>query len=319
METVEPMEAWTSPFAGPTVDISASRGEEETPARPFGYAAGPAASPFAEAVTEPDGRQTAEAQWQNLVDELSDETFDEALDGLVDEAARRYLRARSRSSAGPDTAAQDVEAWLAERAEVVDRALARLDAEYADRPMSEAEVEALADSIAGIPQAEGDAPAAATEQFLGGLVRKAAKAATSLARAGISTLGALLPGRIFGLLRRLARPLLKRVLDKALGRLPAPLQGPARTLAAKLGLGEDETTEAFSLGETFDQELAQLLLAPTDRQVDELLTELEAEASGAAPDPLSQLDRARAALTEQLATAEPGDRPPSSSSSSSPQ
>jgi hypothetical protein len=309
MDTMQ-TEAWTSPFAGPTVDTGASRGEAETPGPPYERYA-PAASPFAEAMTEPDGRQTAEAQWQTLVDELADEAFDEALDGLVDEAAGRYLRARSRSSTGPDTAglaAQDVEAWLAERAEVVDRALARLEAEYADRQMSEAEAEALADSMGAGTEAEGDGPAAATEQFIGGLVRKAAKAASSVAKAGISALGTLLPGRIFGLLRRLARPLLKRVLDKALGRLPAPLQGPARMLAAKLGLGEDETIEA-SLGETFDQELAQLLLAPTEGQVEELLTELEVEASAPASDPLSRLDGARATLTEQLATADP-QRPP---------
>lgn len=316
MDTLESMEDWISPFARAAVDADLTAQETDPSVPAERYAAGPAASPFAEAMTDADGRQAAEDQWQALVDELADDSFDEALEGLVDEAAGRYLRSRSRSSSGPDAvdlAAMDVEAWLAERAEVVDRALARIEGEYADRPPSAVEAEALADSMGlggAAAQAEGVSPGAATDQFLGGLVRKAVKAASSLAKTGISALGKVLPmGRIFGLLRRLVRPLLRRVLDKALGRLPAPLQGPARTLAAKLGLGEDETTDAFSLGETFDHELAHLLQAPTDASAEQFLTELEAEASASAPDPLARLDAARATLTEQLAVADPG-RPP---------
>jgi hypothetical protein len=317
MDTMELTQEWTSPFAGAAVGAGPSTRETDGSASMSeGYATGPAASPFAEAMTDEDGRQEAEAAWQSLVDELADERFDEALDGLVDEAAGRYLRSRSRLSGGSDAsdlAAQEVEAWLAERAEVVDQALGRLEGEYAERPLTVAEATALLGSTGpggAAGQTEGLEPAAATEQFLGGLVRKAVKAASSLAKKGISVLGKVLPmGRIFGLLRRLVRPLLKRVLDKALGRLPAPLQGPARTLAAKLGLSENEATDAFTMGETFDHEMAQLLLAPTDGSAEQLLTELEAEASAPGPDPLARLDAARATLTEQLAAAEPG-RPP---------
>ncbi|MDT7579574.1 MAG: hypothetical protein QOK35_838, partial [Pseudonocardiales bacterium] len=305
-------QAWISPFAGPAFDTApsaedgAGRGYER-------YAAGPAASPFAGAMGDADGRWAAETQWQALVDGLADERFDDALEGLVDEAAARYLRARSRTPMDPDAAAlaqYDVESWLAEQAQTTDRVLAQLEAEYADRPMSAPELRNLAESMQPGAQAEGDAPAAATEQFLGGLIGKAVKAASSLATAGISALGKVLPvGRVLGLLRRLVRPLLKRVLDTALGRLPAPLQGVARTLAGKLSLGEDGATTASSLGESFDQDLAQLLLTPTEGQAEELLTELEAEGYAPTSDPLSRLDRARSTLTDQLATAEPG-RPP---------
>ncbi|MFC7531764.1 hypothetical protein [Actinoplanes sp. GCM10030250] len=307
MDTMESTQDWTSPFAGARVGPGALAGEAELPAPAFErYSPGPA-SPFAEAMGDADGRQAEEAGWQSLVDELADESFDETLEALTDEAAGRYLRARSRTPMGndtADTAAQEVEAWLAGQAEVVDRALTRLEGEYAERFLSEAEAEALADSIGG--RSGDESPAAATEQFLGGLVRKAMK----VAKAGVKVLGKVLPmGHVFRLIRRLARPLLKRVLDKALGRLPAPLQEPARTLAAKLGLSEDETAEAFSTGELFDQELAQLLTAPTEGLAEELLTEWEAEASAPAPDPLTGLDRARATLTEQLAGADPGRAP----------
>ena len=301
MDTMEQTEVPTSPFAGPA--LSAGVASEAALDRFDSYYL-PAASPFAEGLTAADERQAVESQWLALVDELADESFDEALDGLVDEAAGRYLRARSRAPHDSDgaQARQDVEAWLAGQAEMTDRALASLEREYADHlaPLGEQE----SSVVEGLRGADGTG--APMDQLFGGLVRKAFKVAGSVA----SGLAKVLPvGRIFGLLRPLVQPLLKRVLDKALGKLPAPLQGPARTLAGKLGLGEDETTDSFALGEVFDHELAQLLLAPTDGSAGELLAELEAEAAAPAPDPLAGLDRARATLTEQLATADPG-RPP---------
>jgi hypothetical protein len=295
MDTMESTELLTSPFSGAAPAV----GDEGSPAdETFEGYHRPAASPFSQGLSTDDEQQAVETRWLGLVDELADESFDKAVDDIVAEAAGRYLRARSRSPLDADAtqAGAEVETWLAGRAEATDRALAGLEREYADRVA---------------PLGEGDTSInEGMDQFLGGLVKKAFKAAGSLARAGLSGLAKILPlGRIFGLLRRLVRPLLKRVLDKALGRLPAPLQGPARVLAGKLGLGEDETTDAFALGESFDQELAQLLLAPTDAGAGELLAELEAEAAAPAPDPLSRLDRARATLTEQLATAE-ASRPP---------
>ncbi|SHN13434.1 hypothetical protein [Cryptosporangium aurantiacum] len=298
MDTVESQELWISPFAGGAVD---SAREAEIASEGFGAVA----SPFAEASADADSQEAAEATWQSLAADLADESFDEALEDLVDEAAARYLHARARvplADGAADPATQEVEAWLTDRAEAVDQALARLQAEYGDRRLSEDEAGMLADSVGSA----GESPSAATEQFLGGLVRKAVK----VAKAGIKVLGKVIPmGQFFGLIRRIAPPLLKGVLDKALGRLPASQQEPARLLAAKLGLREAETDEAFSLGETFDQELAQLLLAPTDGRADELLAEFEHEEYATGPDPLSELDRARATLTEQLAAAERG-RPP---------
>jgi hypothetical protein len=240
MDTMEYTEVATSPFAGPAL----SAGESSPPAlERFDSHYLPAASPFAEGLTAADERQAVESQWLALVDELTDESFDEALDGLVDEAAGRYLRARSRAPHDSDgaQARQDVEAWLAGQAEMADRALANLEREYADHlaPLGEQE----SSVVEGLSGANG--PGAPMDQLFGGLVGKAFKAAGAVA----SGLAKVLPvGRIFGLLRPLVQPLLKRVLDKALGKLPAPLQGPARTLAGKLGLGEDETTDSLRVG-----------------------------------------------------------------------
>ena len=120
------------------------------------------------------------------------------------------------------------------------------------------------------------------DQLLGGLVRKAFKAAGAVA----SGLAKVLPlGRIFGLLRPLVQPLLKRVLDTALGKLARAASRSGPHPGRQLGLGEDETTDAFALGEIFDHEFAQLLLAPTDGSAGELLAELEAEAAAPGPRP----------------------------------
>ena len=115
-------------------------------------------------------------------------------------------------------------------------------------------------------------------------------------------------GPVFAMLRKLVRPLLKRVLAKALNRLPAPLRGPATQLAQRLGIAEAEAEP--SLAEGFDAQLAELLLAPSDAAQEQVLGEATAdEGSWESEDPIADLDRARATLAQQLSEAEPG-RPP---------
>ena len=117
-------------------------------------------------------------------------------------------------------------------------------------------------------------------------------------------------GKLFGLLRRLVNPLLKRVLAKAINRLPASARGPATELARKFGVAEAES--GGEIAAEFDAQFAELLVAPTDAAAEQLLGEAEAAAESEAlqeHDPLARLDTARATLAQQLAQAEPG-KPP---------
>src|SRR5713226_9438008 len=86
----------------------------------------------------------------------------------------------------------------------------------------------------------------AFENFLGSLWRKAKKIASgavNLVKKGIAAVGKIIPlGWIFDKLKGLVRPLLKRVLQYALGRVPAQLRPYAEKLANRLF---GETSESF--------------------------------------------------------------------------
>jgi hypothetical protein len=67
-------------------------------------------------------------------------------------------------------------------------------------------------------------------------VKKVVKGVGKLVKKGVGAVAKLLPlKKLFGFLKKLVRPLLARVLAKAIGRLPQDLQPIARTVAAKFG------------------------------------------------------------------------------------
>ena len=77
-------------------------------------------------------------------------------------------------------------------------------------------------------EVEGGPRRAGWENFLGGLLNKAkalAKGAVNLARKGIAAVRKGIPlGRLLDKLKQLIKPLLRRVLKFAIGRLPTPVQ-----------------------------------------------------------------------------------------------
>jgi hypothetical protein len=306
METLEQVEVGASPFAGAHL----TAGDEAEAERPAASAwVGAAVSPFAQGFTTEDETETEQAHWAALVDELSDESFDEAVESLVDEVAGRHLQSMASWASNAEAAAlasQEAAEWVAELGASADRLLGQLEQQYADRPTDTVTQQGLDEALAQF--ATGTDPVAtASEQFLGGLVKKAFKAAKGVAKAGLSAVGKLLPmGKLFGLLRRLVRPLLKRVLAKAINRLPANIRGPATELARKFGVAEAESGDEIAA--EFDAQFAELLVAPTDAAAEQMLAEAEAEALQE-HDPLARLDAARATLAGELAQAEPG-RPP---------
>ena len=311
MDTLESVQPTSAPFAGARV------GDAEEP----GYAAAgegawvsPTASPFAQGLHEAGESEAERERWTALVAELEDESFDEAVESLVEEVAGRHLSAASAWSAhehGSGRAAQDASEWLHEVGTKADRMLAELEARYADRSSVALGQETLDEALGTVPAA-GDPIEAASEQFLGGLVKKAFSAAKGLAKAGLSAVGRFLPlGKLFGLLRKLVAPLLKRVLATAINRLPVSLRGPAGELARKFaGASASETSEEPGLTGELDEQLAELLLAPTDAAAEQLLAEADAAAYAVQEhDPLPGLDAARARLARELAIAEPGQPP----------
>ena len=157
------------------------------------------------------------------------------------------------------------------------------------------------------------------DQFLGGLLDKAKKAvsgAVNLAKKGIAFAGKFLPvGILLGRLKGMVRPLLRRVLQAALNKLPERVRPIARTLAARLGLSESEEASeseetedgTLRLAEDFDLEVAALLMAPDAPGPAQAEAEVDGTREG--PDPVGELDTAREQLAERLTSLPAGADP----------
>jgi hypothetical protein len=298
-------------------------------------------SPFSEGLVAADRSESEEA-FAALAAELEDEEFNEALQGLVNEAAGRHL---SSVGAWPGATEQlttgEAEAWMAGIASEADRLLEHVERHFAVRTsesLAEGEVEAvLTEALAaqGRPGLEG-------EDFLGALARKAkslAKGAAKLAKRGIAIAGGALLGPLFGVLRKLVPLLLKRVLAFALNKLPPALQKDAAALAGKLGISlpsaattapapapipaaapapepapepasapEPSAAAGATLAELFDAEVAGAVVADRQATVDQYETEWEFGAASEEQEDgaVARLDAARADLVDQIADAAPG-------------
>jgi hypothetical protein len=301
----------TSPFLGSgylTVDAPVADPVREGPIRSL-------RSPFAEALV--DGAAVTERDdMEFLVAELQSESFDDAVEALVDEAAALHLSVpwASEATAGPAT----LQAWASQLTTDTGRLLDGL-AERFDGRAIESITEAEIDGAAAHLMIGDYSPAA--EQLFGGIVNKFKKAAGAVAKAGLGVLTKFTGlGQIAGILKKLVEPMVRRVVAKAIGRLPAAVQGPARQLAQRLGIpvageradeetGTDEMRSGAELVRDFDRQLAEALTAPDPTTIEQLLLAAEAAAEPSNEDPITELDAARARLTEDLLDAAPGEAP----------
>lgn len=244
-------------------------------------------SPFTEAPTAAGLVDAGESAYEQVLSELRDEAFDEALEALVAETAEvvheRFADELGASEHRAGLAATHLSPVELEAEAYLDR-LAEGLAGTDLASLSEVQLEQLLDSFD--PEAGAGPTSPAGEEFIGGLVRKAKKIVGTVVNTAKKVGGVVgkALGGVLGQLRKLIRPLLKRVLSFAIGRLPAPLRPAARILAGKLGFEAESTAELE----------------------DEL--EEEDEASGASPtvrtDPLALAESFDASLAETIAGGE---------------
>lgn len=288
--------------------------------------AGFAASPFGALRSYELGGAQAQ-EWEDaaheLLTELEDEDFSDALESLVDEAAARHTVDLTSWSTVPSPAESRalLEAWIEPLAAEAERGLDTLAEQLSGvDPASVTEAE-----LTELLEGAGEVPAMGSEvfeQFLGGLLRKAKSFATGaigVVKKGIALAGKILPvNLIFNQLKGLVRTLLRGVLQSAIARLPENVQPIARTVASKLGIGEvaGETVTSESdgheggspamLAENFDAQLVGLLADDSGGEAEGGDHEAEAEADREA-DAQRELDDARARLAEQLVELSPGE------------
>lgn len=285
-----------------------------------------AASPFGALRSYELGGAQAQ-EWEDaaheLLTELEDEDFTDALESLVDEAAARHTVDLTSWSTVPSPAESRalLEAWIEPLAAEAERSLDTLAEQLSGvdpARVTEAELTELLDGTGEVPALGSEV----FEQFLGGLLRKAksfARGAIGVVKKGIEAVGKILPiGMIFDRLKGYVRTLLRGVLQTAIARLPENVQPIARTVASKLGIGEitGETVTSESdgheggspamLAENLDAQLVGLLTDDRGGEAEGEDHEAEAEADREA-DAQRELDDARARLAEQLVELSPGE------------
>jgi hypothetical protein len=267
---------------------------------------------------EPGG--TADRQVSELIDQLSDEDFADAVASLVDEAAGQHMADQGAWTAQPSTAESrlSLESWIEPLAAASERAIDRLSERMAG-------IDPLAVSGKELGELLGSVNAEqlgieSFDNFLGGLLQKAKRAvggAVDLVKKGVAAVGKLMPiNLILDKLKGLVRPLLNRVLRAALNLLPASVRPVAQVLAKKLGLGEAEQLDGdpvTRLAEDFDLEITGLLYADTTAELPEAEAEEALESAPVSedgrPGTVAELDAARARLAARL-TELPAGTPP---------
>jgi hypothetical protein len=277
-----------------------------------------------------------------LLDQLYDSEFDEALANLATEA-ETYVAELGLGESEPDQARaeQMLEAWIEPlRRESQAMLVGLAEAFEAENPLSMSE-----DRLTSIfeqfePTNTEHGPV--FEGFLKKLLKKAknvAKGAIKAAKSGIAAVSKIMPiGIILRKLAVLARPLLTRVLKFALNKLPVEYRDPAKQLARRflgvnvaesleeldeedldeaewdfednLAAGEQPATaDVRQIQEAFDADAVGLVFAPSEQEQDLYLAEASVSSAASVPSPLAALDAARSRFVDGLARLDEGADP----------
>jgi hypothetical protein len=280
-----------------------------------GHGRGPlAATPFiAEYAGEEPGLAPRAAELQELLHELYDREFDEALGDLAEEAWNAVNDRQDvlGETVGSSTAEEFLEQWAAPlraRAEAMIDNVAHAVSEHDAMSMSDAELDAFFERLE--PNDTGLEPH--FEDFLGKLAKKVAavaKKAVDVAKKGLTMVPGIAP--LLAKLKALVRPLLDRVLKLALDKLPPQLRPAARQLAQRLlgtvaseaGEGDDFATPAVpdvaAIQQQFDLDAAALVFAEAVEQ-EVIVTEAAHDAERTDGSPIAELHEARARFVDSL-------------------
>jgi hypothetical protein len=304
-------------FENPFAEAETRAGERDPVALAEAY------SPFAGEDRIGSEVTASEAMLAEVLAELRDEHFDEALAALAEET----------ESAVTDRFVGEGPSYEVERERFADLQLATVRYE-AERFLGSLESglqgldlasfsdEQLEEKLDQFAPETGELTVAG-EEFIGGLVRKA-RAAVKTVVSVAKKAGALVSPLLAPVLKKikaLIKPLLKRVLALAIGRLPAPLRPAARQLAQRFQLegegeavGSGETvmspanlSDSESLAQDFDEALAEAFVGERDEAWSGELewagedewSEGESAADGRQ---LERLAEARSALIDSLAS-----------------
>lgn len=262
-----------------------------------------------------------------LLNELYDEEFHEALIGLVNEATVIYETQFQTELENPQAIGYQAERLLSQHfapleaeVEAMFEAMAREFSQRDPNTLTDDEIDTLVDRYQ--PTAE---LSPSFEDFWGKLkkiAKKVAKKAVGVAKKGVKLAAKLHPvGIILKKLKPLIKPLLKRVIQTAIGKLPLQLQPIARKLADRLpflkefeeshdhGAESLETCEVCQIQHEFNQQVANLLFASSEVEQDLEVARVLTQQQGPDAYPLAELDNAREQFVENLRRLKEGEDP----------
>jgi len=279
-------------------------------------------SPFAsEYVGETDVVGPKAELYAEVVSELEDEEFEEAVTDLVHEAA---ALAEDRFSYEAGDAAQErmeAERGLRDYFEPLAQEMEALVDQVAESvrgtdlsTMSEDEFEGFMETFTpgdtGLPATQ---EAVLQEFFLGkikGALNKVRKVAQKLSPVHI----------VLNKLKALARPLLERVLRQALDKLPVSVRPIAKQLATKfLGVkaqeaeaefedeGEAAAVDPATIAQEFDAQLAGYMVDGEEFERHVAVEQFAADQEGAASDTIRELQQRRAEFARDISELAPGE------------
>src|SRR5215210_4626467 len=186
--------------------------------------------PFRDVQETVEGGGPEAEDFVQLLAELRDEEFDEAVERLVNEASELYQEqfvgesgALVSSPAEPEGLLEAHFEPLVREAEALLDEMTREVERHDIAAMSGAEIDTLLNQYE-VPR---DQLSPNSEYFLEnflGKLKRAVKGAVNLAKKGISAVGKLGLGPVLEKLKQLVRPLLNRVLKVALNKLPPSLR-----------------------------------------------------------------------------------------------
>jgi hypothetical protein len=219
----------------PFVDMpSFVREEGEVPVTP--PSGGAPWSPFLSVYEQIEGEAPFEdpvrEAYVSVVQELYDEEFDESLFELLTDARNLHSDHLGSGHSQEDAdrlVAQHFSDLIRESESAIDTMAREFGSRDDERVQQE--IESFAEQYAGPSTLEP-----AFEDFLGKLLKKVAKGVKAVAGKAVQGIAKIGLGPILSKIKALIRPLLNRVMQKAIGRLPVAVQPIARKLAERLGL-----------------------------------------------------------------------------------
>lgn len=275
-------------------------------------------SPFAEAPNETVSENETEAMFSEAFAEFRDESFDEAVANLADETEEVVMGRFSSEALGNENQRERLaETHLAPIAFEAEQYLSNLQKGLAGQDLQSLNSEQLSEVLDRFDP-ETASLSLGGEQFIGGLIRKA-KSVVNFVKKAAGTVGKALGGLLGPVLEKLkkfVKPLLKRVLSFAIGKLPTPIQPAAKMLADRIFGSESENFEnegpasptnlsdIEALTESFDESLASAVTGAFEGQFEsETMESNEAYESNEAGRELLQLAEARQTLIDKIANA----------------